>query len=533
MMGPVLTLEHVSRKFGELLAVHDATITLSPGEIHAIVGENGAGKSTLLKLAAGALSPSEGRVLIDKNPLVPASAAEASKRGVGMVHQHFMLVSAFSAIENLVIGHEPCTKFGRIDWKAAENKARDIMKKAGLNVPLFETSEKLSVGERQRLEILRVLYRGARAILLDEPTAVLSPLEADDLYAMLRRLADDGNTVVVVTHRLDEVTRFAERVTVMRKGRIVLDVDRKAKSDKKSADAADSKKPLSEHELTKAIMGGEPPPPFSPPSLFDKSPIVLEIKKLCLNDPSGRPLLSDVELSIKSGEIVGIAGVEGNGQRELLRSIAGLEDLATGRILVLGKALSENLEHPDGLTTEQRMRKRRPHFGIVHEDRQEDGLLLEATVGENLILGDLGDAAEEGRKKFDEIGTINKRMHEFKLWPPDAKYLASELSGGNQQKIVLARALDRMSAKNEKSAVILAQPTRGVDVGAASIIHEAIGRAASKGLALLIISADLRELRTLCHRLLVLRKGRIVADFPPQVSDEELGRAMLGEELEA
>ncbi len=524
MMGPVLTLEHVSRKFGDLVAVSDAGLTLSPGEIHAIVGENGAGKSTLLKLAAGVLTPSEGRVFIDKKALEPATAAEAGKRGVFMVHQHFMLVPAFTALENVVIGHEPCISFGRIDWKAAENKARDIMKKAGLSVPLSEITEKLSVGERQRLEILKVLFRGARAILLDEPTAVLSPLEADDLYKMLRRLADDGHTVVVVTHRLDEVTRFADRVTVMRRGKIVLDT---ARQDGNGSDSR--KESWSEHELTTAIMGGEAPPPFSPPPVLDKSPVVFELKQLQLPGAPGRALLSDINLSIKGGEIVGIAGVEGNGQRELLRSIAGLEDGALGTVAVLGQTLAES----EKINTEQRVRMRRPFFGIVHEDRHEDGLLLDAEVGENLILGDLGDAAGQGKKDFDEIGTINQRMDAFKVWPRDRKRRASELSGGNQQKLVVARALDRMKSAKSKGVVILSQPTRGVDVGAASVIHEAIGHAAKAGLAVLLISADLRELRTVCHRLLVMRKGRIVADFPPDVSDDELGRAMLSEEPSA
>ncbi|HLM74425.1 MAG TPA: ATP-binding cassette domain-containing protein, partial [Polyangiaceae bacterium] len=222
MPGPVLNLDHVTKRFGEVAAVLDASITVEPGFIHAVIGENGAGKSTLLKLAAGALAPTGGSVLVDNTPLEPATPAEAARRGVGMVHQHFMLVGAFTAIENLVLGSEPTLAGGRIDWAAAEARARGMMKSAGLKVPLDVKTDALTVGERQRLEILRVLFRGARAILLDEPTAVLSPIEAEELYTMLRRLAETGSTIAVVTHRLDEVVRFADRVTVMRRGGTVL-----------------------------------------------------------------------------------------------------------------------------------------------------------------------------------------------------------------------------------------------------------------------------------------------------------------------
>jgi simple sugar transport system ATP-binding protein len=535
MPGPVLKLDHVTKRFGECVAVLDASITVEPGFIHAVIGENGAGKSTLLKLAAGALNPSEGSVLVDGSPLKPATPAEAARRGVGMVHQHFMLVGAFTALENLILGSEPTLAGGRIDWAAAEARARGMMKSAGLKVPLNAKTDALTVGERQRLEILRVLFRGARAILLDEPTAVLSPIEAEELYAMLRRLAETGSTVAVVTHRLDEVVRFADRVTVMRRGGVVLSKTLKTAIGKtsRSESKPEGGPPRAlENELTAAIMGGEVPPVFAPPTLLEKATVVLEAKGLTLEDEEGRKLLDGIDLSVRSGEIVGIAGIEGNGQRELVRTLAGLEPKATGRVSVLGKVVSGEPHRG-----EAEVRARRPYLGIVHEDRQIDGLVLDASVGENLILGDLGDpgAGDEGSEDVSsqskgEAAVVARRIERFQIRPPHAGIIARELSGGNQQKIVVARALDRIARRKGEAVVILAQPTRGVDVGAAAVIHAAIGDAVAAGLAVVVISADLAEMRLLCHRILVLRGGRIVASLPPHASDAVIGRAMLGEE---
>jgi ABC-type uncharacterized transport system ATPase subunit len=499
MQGPVLELADVSRRFGDLLAVHGASVRVAPGGVHAVVGENGAGKSTLMKMAAGVLAPSSGVVRVDGRPLAPATPAEAIRRGVGMVHQHFMLVGAFRAIENVILGGEPTSSLGRLDLEAAGARARSIMESAGLSVPLDAVTSTLTVGERQRLEILRVLYRGAHALLLDEPTAVLSPLEAEDLYAMLRRLAEGGVSVAVVTHRLDEVARFADHVTVMRRGRVVL------------SRPQDRAAPIEADELTRAIMGGEPPPPFSPPPLAVDAPAVLEVSGLTLRAVDGLPLLDGIDLTVRAGEIVGVAGVEGNGQRELVRALAGMEPRAGGRVAVAGKDLASGV------------RARRPWLGVVHEDRHAEGLLLDATVGDNLVLGDLGDAAD-----LDEAATIARRIERFGVRPADATRLAGELSGGNQQKIVIARALDRLHAPGTRAAAILAQPTRGVDVGAAAVIHRAIGDAAAAGIAVLVLSADLGELRRLSHRVVVMRRGKIVATLPRGAPETAIGRAMLG-----
>jgi ABC-type uncharacterized transport system ATPase subunit len=501
MDAPVIRLDAVTRRIGDCVAVDAADATLSPGEIHAVIGENGAGKTTLLKLAAGVVAPTGGRVLVGDQPLSPATPAEAIRRGVGMVHQHFMLVGAFTALENLMLGAEPVRGWGRLDAAVARARAQEIAERTGLHVPLDAVTDTLSVGERQRLEILRVLYRGARAILLDEPTAVLSPLEADELYKTLRSLADGGATIAVVTHRLDEVARYADRVTVMRRGKVVL--DRPSRRGEAGGD-----------ELTRAIMGGSPPLPFARPELAEDAPVLLEIKGLSLTDTGGQRRLAGLDLSVRAGEIVGVAGVEGNGQRELVRAVAGLEPRAVGRIAVKGLAI-------EGLS----VRERRASIGVVLEDRHEEGLCQEATVGDNLVLGDLGD----GDPGFDEAAAIARRMQRFEVHPSDPARLAVELSGGNQQKIVIARALDPRP-RGPRAAAVLAQPTRGVDIGAAAVIHAAIGEAAAGGVAVLVVSADLAELRKLAHRIVVMRRGEIVTSLSPEASETEIGRAMLGKE---
>ncbi|MBK9260512.1 MAG: ATP-binding cassette domain-containing protein [Polyangiaceae bacterium] len=497
MRGPVMKIEGLGVRYGDFWAVRDASVTLEPGVIHAIVGENGAGKSTLLKAAAGFVPYVAGNVHVEGN----ASA-------IGMVHQHFMLVSAFTALENLVLGAEPTRSLGRLDLATARSRANELMKQTGLTVNLDAVTRDLAVGERQRLEILRVLYRGARAVLLDEPTAVLSPIEAAELYATLGKLAKDGATIAVVTHHLHEVIRFAHHVTVMRRGRTVASrpIDR--------AEGA-----ALEDELTRAIMGGEPPAPTKAPELPDKPADALTIENLVLVDANGKRVLDGVQLSVKKGEIVGVAGIEGNGQHELIRAIAGLEPHVTGTIELGGKPF-------DHVRSAEDMRARRRALAVVHEDRHAEGLMLEASVGDNLVLGELGDLKSAAQEK----NVIARRIEHFGVFPAEAERAAGALSGGNQQKIVMARALDRVEASPDRAVVVLGQPTRGVDVGAAAVIHRAIVSAAEKGLGVLMISADLGELKRLSHRIVVLSGGRIVADLPPDTPDDVIGRAMLGME---
>lgn len=516
--GSRVTLSGATKTFDSLVAVDGLSLTLEPGRLHALIGENGAGKSTALKMLAGIYEPTDGQVLVDGEPLVPVTAQEAFARGIGMVHQHFMLVEAFSALENLVLGSEPCRdgpqgKLGQIDFAQARKRAADVAGRAGLHLDLERPTSELSVGEKQRLEILRVLYRGARVLLLDEPTAVLSPVETIELYRTLRRLASEGATIAVVTHRLDEVLRYCDYVTVMRRGLGVLerplpgadaDIDQHSTENLRA-------------ELTHAIMGGEPPAAATPPNRDDTAKVILELKEVGTTNSDGRPTLTAVSLTLRAGEILGVAGVEGNGQSEIVRALAGLTPLATGRIDLEGQVLFDST--PGAAASSDRsaaVRSARSRgLMAVHEDRHRDEMLGAASVADNLMLGDLDTV--------DEPAAIERRFERFKVYPPDAQRRGDELSGGNQQKVVMARALDR-----PLKALVLAQPTRGVDIGTARTIHHAIAKAASDGAAVLLLSADLNELRCLSHRLVVLHRGQIAAHLDPTASDEAIGRAMLG-----
>ncbi len=519
--GPRIELRGVGRDFGPLVAVRELDLRLEPGRLHAIIGENGAGKSTVLKMMAGHLPVTGGSITIDSTPLLPPSPQLAIAQGVGMVHQHFMLVEPFTALENLVLGCEPTTRGGILDLETAREKAESLGKRVGLQVPLDRKVSELSVGERQRLEILRVLYRGARALLLDEPTAVLAPLEVDELYTTLRKLAAGGATIAVVTHRLDEVIRFCDCVTVMRRGEGVFEERLQPERQRSSA----AKLALSQ-QLTAAIMGGELPAPAEPAPCEPEAEPVLVLENLVVARPDSAPALSGLSLRLSASEIVGVAGVEGNGQRELVRAIAGLTPLAAGRIIVndlpVFRATPHTTKRPAELTRAPFVQRARDvGLVVVHEDRHRDELVLEATVSDNLVLGDLAALASEPAAQEARFGRFN-------IQPSNPQHLASALSGGNQQKLVMARALDR-----DIVALVLAQPTRGVDVAAARTIQSAIADAARDGAAVLLISADLNELRALSHRIVVLRRGRIVAELEPSASDEAIGRAMLGGDEEA
>ncbi len=517
--GVRVALSGATKTFDSLIAVDGLSLTLEPGRLHALIGENGAGKSTALKMLAGIHEPTDGQVLVGEDPLLPATAQEAFARGIGMVHQHFMLVEAFSALENLVLGSEPCRagargKFGGIDFVQARERASEVSRRAGLHLDLERPTSELSVGEKQRLEILRVLYRGAQVLLLDEPTAVLSPVETIELYRTLRRLASEGATIAVVTHRLDEVLRYCDHVTVMRRGAGVLD---------RPLPSADTDTISTEElraELTRSIMGGDPPAAATPPDRDDAAKVMLELKEISTASSDGRPTLTGVSLALRAGEILGVAGIEGNGQSEIVRALAGLAPLTTGRIDLDGQVLFDSARATASSDRSAAVRSARSRgLMTVHEDRHRDEMLGEASVADNLVLGDL-DAV-------DEPAAIERRFGRFKVSPPNPQRRADELSGGNQQKVVMARALDR-----PLKALVLAQPTRGVDIGTARTIHHAIAKAASDGAAVLLLSADLNELRSLSHRLIVLHRGQIAAHLDPTASDETIGRAMLGSDDE-
>jgi ABC-type uncharacterized transport system ATPase subunit len=479
----VLECRGIAKRFESVLAVAGASLEARPGRIHAVVGENGAGKSTLLKIAAGLLLHDEGGVFLDGRELSPHTPREALRRGVAMVQQHFALVDVFTALENVVLGAEPARSLGRLDVALARDKVLSIARELGVEIPLDARVSSLGVGDRQRVEIARALFRDASVIILDEPTSVLAPQEAEALYAALRRLAALGRTIVVVTHKLDEVRAHADVVTAMRRGKVVRHEERSLEH------------PLDIEALADAIMGDEKPPPVVrlPGELGDA---VLSVSDVTL----GRSL-SGIGLEVRAHEIVGIAGVEGNGQRELVELLAGLTDPDAGNVTVKGGVAS-----------------------VVYEDRHDQGLVLDATVRDNLLLGELGRFTHRGVLDSHRMEDVaREREAHGGVRPPDLDLPARALSGGNQQKVVTVRTVSRGAL-----LLVLAHPTRGVDLGAARVIHGQVLEAARTGAGVLVVSADLSELRTLCDRILVMRRGAFVASFEPSASDAAIGAAMLG-----
>ena len=490
-----LRLVGVEKTYGEVRALAGASAEFSAGELHAVVGENGAGKSTLLKIAAGIVTPDSGQVLVENKKLSPHTAREAIARGVGMVQQHFALVEVMSVLENIVLGAEPGAFLGRMNLVLAARRARELLTELGFAFRLDTKVEKLGIGDRQRLEIARVLYKKARTLILDEPTAVLTAYEAHALYTMLQDLARQGHAVVVVTHKLDEVVTYADRVTVMRKGTRV---------ETRQLPPRGSRPPDEIHRIAAQVMGGDAPaalPP--PPEVSGGSALVLKDVKL------GRALRG-VSLELHAGEIVGIAGVEGNGQRELVRVIAGLEK-------------------PDSGLIWPKLEKNKRRASVVFEDRQREGLVLPATVRENVVLGELEAFTKAGIVDAAKMNAeVKKRIDGSGLVPADPDLPASAFSGGNQQKIVMARAIARV--QGDTGVLVLSHPTRGVDLGGARAIHEQILTCASaKKVAVLVLSSDLAELRALATRILVMSRGRIVAEVSPRASDVEIGEKMMAD----
>ncbi len=495
---PLARATGIDKQYGDVVAVRAASVSFHAGVIHAVCGENGAGKSTLLKIVAGLVAPDAGDVEVFGSRLAPHTPREAIARGVAMVLQHFALVPVFTALENIVLGMEPISTLGVIDFRVARQRAAAVARDLGIELPLDALVESLGIGDLQRLEIARALYRQARLLILDEPTAVLTKDESSTLYATLRRLADDGTGIVVVTHKMDEVRAHADVVTVMRRGEVVFTrpVDR--------GSAADIDAQVD--EITAAIMGAashggdlrRPDPDGATAAIPDRREVLLSARDVALGNA-----LSGVTLTIHSGEIVGIAGIEGNGQRELVAVLAGDCMPDSGEV-------------------------RGARSVVIRADRQIEGLVLDASVRDNLVLGEL--ASFRGPFGLLDLGAL-EREAAMRLArsgaPADLERPARTLSGGNQQKIVVARALARVGPEAAR-VLIAAHPTRGVDLGASREIRERLREAAGAGAGVLVLSADLDELRALCSRILVLARGRIVADLPPSTSDEELGRRMLG-----
>jgi simple sugar transport system ATP-binding protein len=493
-------LTGITKRFPGVVANSDINLTVAKGTVHALVGENGAGKSTLMKILYGMQPPDEGVIEVDGEPVTFRSPADAIAVGIGMVHQHFMLADNLTVWENIVLGSEPEAR-GVLKTKDAIEKIDQIAARYGLGVHPTALVEQLGVGARQRVEILKVLYRGARTLILDEPTAVLVPQEVDELFSNLRELKSEGLTILFISHKLDEVRAIADTITVIRRGTTV-----------GTADPAS----VSNRQLAEMMVGSALPVPELSESTVTDRP-VLTLQDISLRAEDGRPLLSDISLTIHAGEVLGIAGVEGNGQAELVDTIMGIRKLSSGRIL-LGQ------ENISGHTT---LARRQAGVGFIPEDRHRQGLLLEATLWENRILGhQTKPPSSKGiwLTRAAARADAERIVGQYDVRTPSVDVTAASLSGGNQQKLIVGREMS-----GDPVLLIAAHPTRGVDVGAQAAIWEHLRRARAAGLAVLLISADLEELIGMSDTLQVILRGRLVGTFDPKaVNPEDLGAAMTG-----
>ena len=498
----MLELRNVTKRFGAVLANDQVNIKVATGTIHAIVGENGAGKSTAMRIAYGFYKADSGEILIDGELKQISSPHDAIANGIGMVHQHFMLVSTMTVAENIVLGAEPGSEIV-LDLGKASTEIQELSEEFKLAVNPSSYIEHLSVGQQQRVELLKALYRQARILILDEPTAVLTPQEVEEFFAILRRMREQGKTVIIITHKLAEVLAISDEVTVMRDGHVVGRLQTKETNAAELARLMVGREVLLRVEKTDAKVG-EPE---------------LVVSKLVVTAHDGSKSVDNVSFEVKRGEIVGIAGVEGNGQTELVEALAGLAAPAhlSGDIVFEGKAI-----------TKLGARDRR-ELGIAHipEDRHRRGLLLEFSLAENSILGvhyrkpvvSFGGVFlddEAIRKRADEIIT------NFDVRPANAELPAGSLSGGNQQKLIIGREFDL-----RPRLLLVSQPTRGVDIGAIEFIHQKLVALRDGGCAILLISAELEEVTSLSDRLLIIHEGKIVGEVDPKVAtQEEIGLLM-------
>ena len=503
---PAIRLHDIVKSFGPVQANRGAELEVARGEIHALVGENGAGKSTLMRVLAGMYAPNSGHMAVDGRDVTGWTTGDAIAAGVGMVHQHFMLVPTLTVAENVMLGSE-LTRGPVLDRAAAEQAVRDLSQRTGLVVPPHALVSELSVGQAQRVEILKTLYRGAKILILDEPTAVLSPPEVQELWTVLRALRDQGGTIVLITHKLDEVIDVSETITVMRAGRTVARMATAGTTPQAIARA------MVGRDVALALDAEYTGVPAA--QQIGAVPAMLEVRDLSVHGGTGHQMVRDVQFSIAPGEILGIAGVEGNGQTELIEALAGLRPVERGSVVLDGRDFR-------GLSVKQR-----GDAGLSHipEDRHERGLVLDYTIAENLVLGRQHHFTRRSvldRKLLAENAA--KQIAAYDIRPAAPGVPARALSGGNQQKIVVAREMSR-----EFKVLLASQPTRGVGVGAIEFIHAELRKAREQGKAILLISADLTEILALSDRVAVMYEGKFVTVMPRSAASEEvLGPFMTG-----
>jgi ABC-type uncharacterized transport system ATPase subunit len=495
----ILQLSGITKRFPGIVANDHVDFDLAKGEVHALLGENGAGKSTLMNILYGLYHADEGEIRINGTPLRIDSPRDAIDAGIGMVHQHFMLIPVLSVAENIVLAMEPHSG-PFLDLGSAEQRVRDLSQRYGLTVDPTARVERISVGQQQRAEILKALYRGAEILILDEPTAVLTPQEAEELFAILRSLQAEGKSIIFISHKLGEVLAIADRITVLRQGKSVDTVPRAGATQEGLARMMVGREVVLRVEKAPA-QPGEP---------------LLEVKDLVVVDERGLAACRGASFDVKAGEIVGIAGVDGNGQTELIEALTGLRHPASGTIVVGGKDITKATAR-EVLDT---------GVGHIPEDRQVRGLVLDFSLAENLALHDFRTPPES---RFGWlfprrlVERARRLLKEFDVRGGGPETPAASLSGGNQQKVVIAREVSR-----NPRVLVAAQPTRGLDVGAIEFVHRRLVAERDEGRAILLISFELEEILSLADRIFVIFEGRCVAEYPPIVSEEELGFAMTG-----
>ncbi len=494
-----LELRGITKRFGALTANDAVDLVVEPGEIHALLGENGAGKSTLMNVLYGLYEPDEGQILVDDEPVTFRGPGDAMAAGIGMVHQHFMLIPVFTVAENVMLGHEETRRVGFLDRRRARRDVEKISREYRLDVPADALVADLPVGVQQRVEIIKALSRDAHVLILDEPTAVLTPQETDDLIRVMRALRDGGTSIVFITHKLREVREVADRITVIRRGKVVGSAEPSA----------------STNELA-SLMVGRPVRLTVEKEPARPGDVVLDVAGVTVLDDDGVVLVDDVSFEVRSGEIYALAGVQGNGQTEITEALVGLTTPTSGRIAIGAKDVT-TLSTDDVLDL---------GVGYVPEDRLHDGLVGPFSVAENLVL-DLFDKppfASGPAMNLREIeANAQRRVEEFDVRTPSTTAAASTLSGGNQQKVVLAREMSR-----DLKLLIVAQPTRGLDVGSMEFVHRRIVEERDRGAAVVLISTELDEVLGLADRIGVMYRGRIAGEVPGGTGAEEIGLLMAG-----
>ena len=497
---PVLELRGITKRFPGVVANDHIDLELERGEVHALLGENGAGKSTLMNILYGLYRPDEGEIRIDGKPVSIGSAREAIKHGIGMVHQHFMLIPVMTVAENIVLATEPTHAGVLLDYDEAVRQVRELSEQFGLAVDPEALVHDIGVGQEQRVEILKALYRGANILILDEPTAVLTPHEATELFEIIRGLQEQGKTIVFISHKLKEVLEIADRITVLRRGKKVETLPRAGATETGLARLMVGREVLLRVEK-KPSEPGEP---------------LLDVRDLHVLDSRGLEAVRGVSFQAREGEIVGIAGVDGNGQSELIDALCGLLAAQSGNVLIAGE---EVLGEAPGKVLDRGL-------GHIPEDRQRRGLVLEFTLAENLALHDY-DHSPIARFGWlmprPMIERARRLLKDFDVRGGGPSTRAAALSGGNQQKVVIAREVAR-----DPRVLIAAQPTRGLDVGAIEYVHRRLVEARDQRKAVVLVSLELDEILSLSDRILVIYEGRLVAEYGPDVSEEELGIAMTG-----